>query len=99
MSEPYLTARQLAEVLGVSDWTVREWTRQGRLPAYRPGGDAGGWRYLESEVRTTVAQTRQAPEPPAKRRPRRHIAVVPAANRPNVTNIREAWRLRQKAQP
>ena len=39
MSEPLLTARQVAELLGVSAETVLRWTRRGELPAIRlPSG-------------------------------------------------------------
>lgn len=39
MSGPLLTARQVAELLGVSAETVLRWTRRGDLPALRlPGG-------------------------------------------------------------
>lgn len=39
MSSPLLTARQVAELLGVSAETVLRWTRRGELPAIRlPGG-------------------------------------------------------------
>jgi excisionase family DNA binding protein len=39
VSEPLLTARQVAKVLGVSAETVLRWTRRGELPAIRlPGG-------------------------------------------------------------
>jgi excisionase family DNA binding protein len=39
VSGPLLTARQVAELLGVSAETVLRWTRRGQLPAFRlPGG-------------------------------------------------------------
>jgi excisionase family DNA binding protein len=39
MSGPLLTARQVAELIGVSTETVLRWTRRGDLPAIRlPGG-------------------------------------------------------------
>ena len=39
MSGPLLTARQVAELIGVSSETVLRWTRRGDLPAIRlPGG-------------------------------------------------------------
>jgi excisionase family DNA binding protein len=39
VSGPLLTARQVADLLGVSAETVLRWTRRGELPAIRlPGG-------------------------------------------------------------
>jgi excisionase family DNA binding protein len=39
MSGPLVTARSVAELLGVSTETVLRWTRRGELPAVRlPGG-------------------------------------------------------------
>ena len=39
MTEPLLTARELAELLGVSGETLLRWTRAGKVPALRlPGG-------------------------------------------------------------
>jgi excisionase family DNA binding protein len=51
MSGPLLTARQVAELIGVSSETILRWTRRGDLPAIRlPGGalryrgpDLDGW--------------------------------------------------------
>jgi prophage regulatory protein len=43
-----LTAREVAELLGVSPETVLRWTRRGELPAVKlPGGAV---RYRESEL-------------------------------------------------
>jgi excisionase family DNA binding protein len=39
LSRPLLTARQVADLLGVSSETILRWTRRGELPAIRlPGG-------------------------------------------------------------
>jgi excisionase family DNA binding protein len=48
MTGNLLTARQVAERLGVSSETVLRWTRQGRLPGYRIGGRA--LRFCEHEI-------------------------------------------------
>jgi excisionase family DNA binding protein len=40
MSGPLLTARQVAELIGVSSETVLRWTRRGDLPAIRLRGGA-----------------------------------------------------------
>jgi excisionase family DNA binding protein len=33
--KPLSTAREIAEILGVSTWTVYDWARSGRIPAIR----------------------------------------------------------------
>lgn len=33
--KPLSTAREIAEILGVSTWTVYDWSRSGRIPAIR----------------------------------------------------------------
>jgi excisionase family DNA binding protein len=43
-----LTAREVAEILGVSAETILRWTRRGELPAIRLPG--GAIRYRESEL-------------------------------------------------
>jgi len=53
MSGPLLTARQVAELLGVSTETVLRWTRRGDLPALRLPG--GAIRYRESELDNWLA--------------------------------------------
>jgi len=52
-SGPLLTARQVAELLGVSTETVLRWTRRGDLPAIRLPG--GAIRYRESELDNWLA--------------------------------------------
>ncbi len=47
MKTEWLTRGQVAELLQVSNSTVRRWTDQGRLPAYR---FAGVVRYKREEV-------------------------------------------------
>jgi len=48
MTGPLLTARDVAELLGVSTETVLRWTRRGDLPALRLPG--GAIRYRETEL-------------------------------------------------
>lgn len=33
--KPLSTAKEIAEILGVSTWTVYDWSRSGRIPAIR----------------------------------------------------------------
>ena len=53
MSERLLTARELAEYLGLSSATVLDWFEAGRLPGFRLGGRKGGpvrFRLVEVEA-------------------------------------------------
>jgi excisionase family DNA binding protein len=64
MSERLLTARELAEVLGVSAATVVDWSEVGRLPGFRLGGTKGGrLRFRESEVLSVLERWRFGPAP------------------------------------
>ena len=51
--ERLLTAREVAELLGVSTETVLRWTRAGDLPAIRLPG--GAIRYRPSELEAWLA--------------------------------------------
>jgi len=54
MSGPLVTARAVAELLGVSTETVLRWTRRGELPALRlPGGSI---RYRPDEIEEWLDQ-------------------------------------------
>ena len=44
----YYTVRQAAHLFQVSEKTVREWIRRGRLVAAKPGGSS--WRIAEAEL-------------------------------------------------
>jgi excisionase family DNA binding protein len=48
MTSRLLTAREVAELLGVSSETVLRWTRRGDLPAIRL--PSGALRYREDEI-------------------------------------------------
>ncbi len=54
-SNAYLTIRQLAEDLGVTERTVRNWITSKHLPAKRIGGVV---RILESDLRRTIKPSR-----------------------------------------
>jgi excisionase family DNA binding protein len=47
LSEPLLTARQVAELLGFAPGTIVDWYEAGRIPASKVGGRL---RFRESEV-------------------------------------------------
>jgi excisionase family DNA binding protein len=69
---PLLTARQVAERLGLSTETVLRWTRRGELPAIRLPG--GALRYREAEMEAWLEE---------RATPRRGVlATTPDAARP-----------------
>jgi excisionase family DNA binding protein len=71
---PLLTAREVAERLGVSPETVLRWTRRGELPAVRLPGGAIRYRPDELdawlEARATRGREEESAETPTNR-PRR----------------------------
>lgn len=50
-----LTTRDAADVLRLSEYTVRQMARDGRLPAMRL---PGGWRFLEADLHRWLEQNR-----------------------------------------
>ena len=56
MTGRLLTAREVAQLLGVSTETVLRWTRRGELPAIRLPG--GAIRYREDELHAWLMGTR-----------------------------------------
>lgn len=79
MSERLLTARELAEYLGLSSATVLDWFEAGRLPGFRLGGRKGGpVRFRLSEVEVVLEGWRVGPDAaeevsPTPRRPAREV--------------------------
>jgi excisionase family DNA binding protein len=57
MTEPLLTARQLAELLGFSSSTIQDWAEAGTVPAFKLGGRL---RFRESEVLAWLEERRLA---------------------------------------
>ena len=57
-SRPLLTVRDVATRLRISEWTVRQWLRRGRLKGIRPGGTKAGWRISEGELAEFIAAAR-----------------------------------------
>jgi excisionase family DNA binding protein len=67
--EPMMTARQVAELLGVHENWVYDQAARGQLPSYKIGGTR---RFDPTEVRRFIAEHRQPKrEQPARREPRR----------------------------
>jgi excisionase family DNA binding protein len=60
MTGQLLTARQVADVLGVSSETVLRWTRRGDLPAIRLPGGALRYREAELDEWLSLRATRRA---------------------------------------
>jgi excisionase family DNA binding protein len=64
--EGSLSTIEVAEQIGVSESTVRNMIRDGRLKAFRPSGSARGqYRVLASEVVRHQIDTGQLPAPAA----------------------------------
>lgn len=79
MSDRLLTARELAEYLGLSPATVLDWFESGRLPGFRLGGRKGGpVRFRLGEVEAVLEGWRIGPGTaeevsPTPRRPAREV--------------------------
>jgi excisionase family DNA binding protein len=56
VAERYLTVEDVAERLQISDWTVRDWLKSGKLIGFQPGGRRAGWRVRESDLERFVAE-------------------------------------------
>jgi excisionase family DNA binding protein len=45
----YYTVSEVAEIVRVTEWTVREWLKSGTLKGSKPGR---GWRVTEEDLHT-----------------------------------------------
>jgi excisionase family DNA binding protein len=63
--EEVLTVPEVAKRLRLSEYSVRNYLRAGRLRGYRPGGTRAGWRIPMSELQRFIAeaQGREEPQP------------------------------------
>jgi excisionase family DNA binding protein len=62
VTDRLLTARELAEYLGLSPSTILDWFEAGRLPGFRLGGRKGGpVRFRVSEVEAVLDGWRVGP--------------------------------------
>jgi excisionase family DNA binding protein len=62
VTERLLSAREVAELLGLSTGTVLDWWEAERLPGFRLGGRKGGpVRFRESEILATLEGWRAGP--------------------------------------
>lgn len=77
---PMLTAKQVAEELGIDPATVRDWCKNGTLDAIdvsaRPGGRAT-WRIEREALERFKNSRRSVPAPKRPPRQRRPAADVP----------------------
>ena len=55
--ERFLTVSEVAAQLRVSEFTVRNWLRSGRLRGYRPGGTKAGWRIRQEDLQRFIEQS------------------------------------------
>jgi excisionase family DNA binding protein len=68
VSEPWKTAREIAEYLGVSTGTVLDWWEAGKLPGVRlVDGPRAPVRFRLSEVEAALETRRRGPRVPAGR--------------------------------
>jgi excisionase family DNA binding protein len=62
VTERLLTARELAELLGLSPGTVLDWHEAGRIPSFKLGPGVGGpVRFRASEVEAWLEECRRGP--------------------------------------
>lgn len=62
--ERLLTAREVAELLGIAPATVLDWFEAGRLPGFKIGGtERGRVRFRLSEIEATLEVWREGPLP------------------------------------
>ena len=64
--EQLLTVEQVAKRLQVTEWTVRNWLRQGRLRGLQPGGRKAGWRIRPSDLERFLAESEPRGERPER---------------------------------
>ena len=63
-SDELLTVPEVARRLRVTEQSIRNWLREGRLRGYRPGGTKAGWRIRTTELERFLAERegRAAPD-------------------------------------
>jgi excisionase family DNA binding protein len=92
-----LTAKQVAEMLGLSRSKVYELASSAKLPSYRFDG---ALRFESSDVETFITASRVRPSPmPTARQPLRSVALTmsPADGESNLTRYFRAHGLKPKA--
>ena len=61
MQDRFLTVAEVAERMRVTEFTVRNWLRAGKLKGTRPGGTKAGWRIKEGDLERFIAQGQPVP--------------------------------------
>jgi excisionase family DNA binding protein len=77
----YKTAREVADLIGVSTETVLRWTRRGELTGYRLPG--GALRFREHEVEAWLEERATAPRGRSHPTPLAAAHAVPYPASPN----------------
>jgi len=62
VEDELLNVVEVAARLRVTDWTVREYLRSGRLKGYRPGGRKAGWRVRASDLEQFIEASANRPD-------------------------------------
>jgi len=80
VTEPLLTARQVAELLGFAPATIVDWFEAGKLPGFKIGGRL---RFRLSEVEAWLETQRagaggETPATPRMRPPEGVVSLTPA---------------------
>ena len=90
-----LKAAQVAEILGMSEWSVTRLARLGQIDAYRPTGPDGSWRFTESSVQHFLESRERAQQDAIRRRIIRKVSplapsslVVSSASTPRSSSRR-----------
>ena len=63
-----LKSAQVAEILGVSVWSVSQLARRGGIEAFRPLGGRGSWRFTEKAVSDFLESRERAQHDELRRR-------------------------------
>lgn len=63
MGDELLTPQEVAQMLRVTDRSVRSWATQGRLHGFKAGKD---WRFTRAAVEEFIKANTPAPQPPKK---------------------------------
>jgi excisionase family DNA binding protein len=85
------TVREVAELFGADDETVRRWLRTGRIKGFMPGGQKLGYRIHDSEVERLL---NGGPATPGRRLSA--VPEAPAATGTAAAHRRAAERLRDQ---
>jgi excisionase family DNA binding protein len=94
--EPWLSAAEVAALVGMSSKTVRTWARAGRLPGVRFGGR--DWKFRASDVERVFEQALAAAQPPAPAARRRPLPTGLPAPAPSGLTLTERFKRRRQAQ-